>query len=346
MELPFRLIQDGELCGSADSFPDFAVDYARVYEEILVGKSCERAFFSSGSTSAPRSYYFSERQIEVVARRSIAALGLREGCRVLLALPLSSVAARMVLIRAYYGGHTVDVLPARMHFWPEGANSGIYDFLPLSSAQALACLERESSRRLLFETEILLLGGSELPPRLVSILGDRKNPAFQSYGMTETLSHIALRRLTGSFPEPYSLISDKTELFYHDGDLLGIQDSEFLPEPVFTQDRVELLEDGSFWVLGRVGNVINMGGLKLQAELIETAIGNSIPEGLAYYVSAMPDAEYGWVPALSIEGTEDLSLSLEAINNHLYRRERIRAIRYLPQFERTESGKIVREPFG
>jgi len=345
MGLPLRLIQDGKLTGSANSFPEFAKPYAAAYLEIEAGRSADRPFYSSGSTGTPRALFFTQTQLELVAKRSISALSLASSASVLLALPLNSVAARMVLMRAFYGKHTVYLVPPRIAFWPPELPAHTFDFIPLTSAQALVCLDFPEANQLLLHAPCLLLGGSEIPKRLLAALLQRKIPALQSYGMTETLSHIALRKLDSLNPGPYTCISGKTELFYHSEDLLGIRDTELLSDPVLTEDRVELIGTNQLRILGRLGNVINMGGLKLQAEALESAIAPSIPEGIAYYVSAVPDADFGQVPGLSIEGTYSDSISLSAINSQLQRRERIRAIRFLPQFSRTETGKVIRQPF-
>ncbi len=220
---------------------------------------------SSGSTGAPKQFSAPKKSLRASAQRSCDYLRLSRGQRVLLRLPLNYIAAKMMIIRCLVAGLELELRDAQSQLFDEtiGAEAR-FDFSAVVAQQAV-----KSSLAELQRIDTLLLGGGFVPEALELKLREHTGRVYASYGMTETYSHIALRRLNGESASLYYTPMAGVELRRDEVGCLIISDPAIGVEDLRTNDLVEIHEDGSFLVTGRRDNTINSGGIKIQSESVE-----------------------------------------------------------------------------
>ena len=298
---------------------------------------------TSGSTGRPKKIRLQKKFMKASARMTLDFFGLKPGDKALLCLPVRYIAAKMMVVRAFTG--KLDLYCIEPKLYPFSTWTPLLDFAAMTPAQAEKLLETEEGTVFLSRIKKLLLGGSALSAALEEKLQTLETAVWHSYGMTETMSHIALRKVNGP---------DKTDGFFAlpgvslrlapAGSLqvtaprLGIFDLE-------THDIATFSGDGHFRVLGRTDNVINSGGVKLFPEQIEQKLSSWISE--PFYIGRKQDAMLGERPVLFIESkswpeeqVESLRKQMKATLNKL---EVPDEIVFLKVFRRTASGKIIRE---
>ncbi len=325
---------------------------------------------TSGSTGDPKPIRLTRRQMEASARATGAALGLAPGQLALVALPAHYIAGRMMLVR----GCVLDldmllVEPAGDPFasLAQDAALDFTAFVPLQMQALLdvalvagsdSCFPEDTARayryrRLLDGMRAILVGGAPIGAPLESQLRQLAAPVYHTYGMTETATHVALRRVNGP--------SATGRFVPLPGVVLGVDDRGCLHargpmtggDAVQTNDLVELHPDGSFAWLGRWDNIINSGGVKVQVEQVEAAVARVAADqrelGLArrrYFVTGLAHERLGEEIVLLIEGAsldpDQESQLLWALGQELPRYHAPRRLLYRPTFHETTTGKIDR----
>ncbi len=297
---------------------------------------------TSGSTGTPTLLHARKEAMRASAAMSCRAFGLREGDTALLCLPLRCIAGKMMVVRALVAGLRLAVVePCANPLAVAELSTLSLDFAPLVPMQALRCLAGEGGAAQLARVRTLLLGGGFIPPELEDALqGIPTCRAFASYGMTETLSHIAMRRLNGAErsewyrPLPGISVSLSAEgaLCLH-APQLGIEHME-------TNDLAERSTDGRFRILGRRDAVINSGGIKVQAEEVERHL--QAATGLTLIAVPRAHPELGSCVALLWEGGAEDDARLRAACDTLPRYHRPRLLHRVEQLPRTATGKLAR----
>lgn len=213
---------------------------------------------TSGSTGKPKLLKLSKNAMIASAKRTIEAFQLAPGTRALICLPVRYIAGRMMLVRAMVGQWNVTLcapeVKALLHIPHQ------YQFTAMVPHQAMQCAEAQMD---LSRFGILLLGGAAVPASLVGLL--KGVAAFESYGMTETVSHIALRKVGEVWFKSLPGIG----LTVNREGCLVIDAPDLTDAPLTTRDLVEMAPDGRFRLLGRADWVINSGGIKLFPEQME-----------------------------------------------------------------------------
>lgn len=325
---------------------------------------------TSGSTGAPKSILLHRHQMVASAHATGVALGLTAGMTALVCLPVRYIAGRMMLVRGFeLGLNLVVVEPAAdpLAALPEAIAIDFAACVPLQMQtlldQALvahndSCFPDDTAhafrtRRRLDALRAILVGGAPLTPALEAQIRQLAAPVYHTYGMTETATHVALRRLNGPdaslafVPLPGVVTGIDARGCLH---LCGPMTGDAVLQ---TNDLVELHPDGAFVWIGRWDNVINSGGVKVHVEGVEAAVAALAAEqpelGLArrrYFVAGLPDARLGQVVTLVIEGAPldaDQELQLRwALSQTLPRHHAPRQINYSEQFTETPTGKIDR----
>lgn len=270
---------------------------------------------SSGSTGAPKIMHVEKERMRASARMTVSFLGLRRGDTALLCMPLRYIGAKMVVVRA---------LEAGLDLWceePSGhALRGLAEaprFLAMTPAQVFSALESEEETALLKETAHLILGGSAVTGALARTLRDFSNNVWSTYGMTETLSHIALRRISGPEASEWYTPFAGVKLRLTEEGALAIHAPAVCGTEIVTNDLALFDEAGRFRILGRRDNVINSGGVKLPMEKLEEELDLPRP----FQITCVPDAHFGEAVCLLLEpGGEDPAPFLERL--HPYARPR------------------------
>ncbi len=253
---------------------------------------------TSGSTGKPKPMWVEKRRMEASARMTCDFLGLREGDTALLCLPLDYIAGKMVVVRSLVRGlRLVCVEPSGE---PLGTETERIDFAAMVPMQVWSSLRVPEQRERLMRIRQLIVGGGAIDDALARELVGLPNQIWSTYGMTETLSHIALRRLNGpEASEWYTPFAGVTLSQTAEGCLV-IDAPLVCDGQLITNDIAELANDGRFKILGRKDNVICSGGLKIQAEEVERLLSAHLRE--PFIITKRRDEKFGEVAVLLTEG--------------------------------------------
>ena len=295
------------------------------------------ALHSSGSTGTPKRFDAPKEFLCASARASLAAFGLHAGCRALLCLPLRYIAGKMMVVRALLGGW--ELVTAEPASAPLPADA-CFDFAALVPLQAARTLEQADGRERLERIGTLLLGGGFIDAALEERLqGLTRCRVYASYGMTETYSHIALRRVNGAERSAaYTPLAGVSVTLSAEETLCITAPHLGITRSLETNDRAELTPAGSFRILGRRDAVINSGGIKIQAEDIERHLA---ARGITALARPAPHPQLGECVALMWEGAATFDELCAAIGT-LPRYHRPKVVRHVEQLPRTETGKLKR----
>ena len=253
---------------------------------------------TSGSTGKPKPMWVEKRRMEASARMTCDFLGLREGDTALLCLPLDYIAGKMVVVRSLVRGlRLVCVEPSGE---PLGTEAGRIDFAAMVPMQVWNSLQVAEQRERLMAVRQLIIGGGATDDALARELRGFPNAVWSTYGMTETLSHIALRRLSGPEASEWYTPFEGVTLSQTAEGCLVIDAPAVHDGQLITNDIAELANDGRFKIIGRKDNVICSGGLKIQAEEVERLLRTHLLE--PYIVTKRRDGKFGEVVGLLTEG--------------------------------------------
>lgn len=228
-------------------------------------------------------------------------LGLREGDTALLCLPVDYIAGKMMVVRSLVRGlRLVSVEPSGE---PLERVTERVDFAAMVPMQVWNTLQVPEQRERLRQIRHLIIGGGAIDPALASVLKDFPLQVWSTYGMTETLSHIALRRLNGPEATEWYTPFKGVSVSLSDEQCL-IVDAPAVHDGVLTTNDIAEIDDyGRFRILGRKDNVICSGGIKIQAEQIEEQLRPHL--SAPFLISKRPDEKFGEVVVLLTEGNAD-----------------------------------------
>lgn len=293
---------------------------------------------TSGSTGVPKELVVRKDRMMQSARLTCEFLNLQAGDTALLCMNLRYIGAMMMVVRSLVAGLNLVVRPASGH--PLSDVEVPLKFAAMVPLQVYNTLRVPAERKRLEHTDILIIGGGAVDDSLEAELKTIPIAAYSTYGMTETLSHIALRRLNGEaaskcyYPFPSVKLSLSAE------NTLIVKAPLICDDVLQTNDIACLCSDGGFTIAGRKDNVINSGGIKIQAEEMENRLQPFIP--VPFAVTAVPDPRLGQALTLLIAGKPDikeLENKLQAVLETYYRPKHIFITELIPQ---TENGKIDR----
>ncbi len=306
---------------------------------------------TSGSTGEPKPVTLTRAQMEASAQMTGAALGLSAGDRALVCLSTDYIAGVMMLVRGAVLGLNLTIVPPSGNPLKDFPPETRFDFtamVPLQLQKILA--ETPQNLGILNGMKAILVGGAPISPALEAQLQAVSAPTFHTYGMTETVSHIALRRVNGDAVESVFRPLPGVTLGTDGRGCLTISAPVTGGETLVTNDRVDLQADGSFVWLGRVDNVVNSGGVKVQLEAVERALAAAVfaETGSARRVAvfSLPDNRLGQKVAAVIEGApfpaERLSAIKKRMEAGLPRFHVPRDYYFLPRLPETRTGKVDR----
>jgi O-succinylbenzoic acid--CoA ligase len=293
---------------------------------------------TSGSTGAPKELIARKDQMMQSARLTCEFLNLQAGDTALLCMNLRYIGAMMVVVRSLVAGLNLIVRPASGH--PLSDISEPLKFAAMVPLQVYNTLHTPEEKEQLKQTEILIIGGGAVDEALEAEIKSLPIAVYSTYGMTETLSHIALRRLNGNSASNHYYPFSSVELSLSPENTLIIKAPLVCDDILQTNDIARIYPDGSFTILGRKDNVINSGGIKIQAEEIEKVLRPFIP--MPFVITSVPDPRLGQAVTLLIEGQldmEELKNKVQEILSPYNRPKYIRMVDFIPQ---TGNGKINR----
>ena len=300
---------------------------------------------TSGTTGESQEIQIFREQMEKSAHRTATLLGLEQGMNALLCLNPKYIAGRMMIARAL--AIDMDLVAVRPTSNPvrELSPDRQIDFAAFVPLQMQTMIADNQAKRL-DEFHSILIGGAPCSAPLEEDIQGLQVPVYESFGMTETLSHIALRRMNGAARsdafhplEGVSLTLDKDNCL--------IIEVDYLPSPIHTRDIVDLRGDRSFVWLGRKDNLINSGGVKVIPERLEKTIseplvGMGIPN--RFFVTGIPDPNLGDRVALVLEGECPLQAQeiLSNLSQVVDAYEMPKELIVIDRFADTATGKIDR----
>lgn len=310
-ELPQRLWLNGRVLEGRRDF-ERALENASEQERPVLefglrwcSDEPEMVLHTSGSTGRPKEIRAKKTCMAASARMTVRRLGLQAGDTALLCLPMDYIAGQMVVVRSMLAG--LRLIARRPSRRPFEDLERAPDFAALVPLQVLATLEHERERALLAATCEVLIGGAPVDRSLAARLASFPNRLWSTYGMTETLSHIALRPLSGPRAGVWYEPLEGVRVSASPRGTLAVSAPAVGVSLIETNDLV-VFEPGSdrFRVLGRTDNVIDSGGIKVPAETLEELIGTVL--GSPFAIAPLPDPELGSSVAIVVEGSPDLPL--------------------------------------
>lgn len=307
---------------------------------------------TSGSTGTPRSMLVEKSRMLASARRTCDFLGLQPGDTALLCMPLDYIAGKMMVVRALHRHlHLISAGPSGHPLALESDACGLshpvspsprpLTFAAMVPLQVYNSLRVPSERERLKSIRHLLIGGGAVDDALAAQLRSFPHAVWSTYGMTETLSHIALRRLSGSLASDWYTPFPSVRLSLTPGGCLVINAPEVCPEPLVTNDIAQLSAgqpEVRFRILGRKDNVICSGGLKIQAEELERQLRPHLSE--PFLITRRPDPKFGQSVVLLTKGS---TVRARRVCEHILPRfHQPRAYLHVAHIPLTETGKPAR----
>ena len=283
---------------------------------------------TSGSTGTPKRMRVRKDRMLNSARLTCDYLGLKKGDKALLCMPLRYIAGKMMVVRSLYAGLDLEVCEPSGHPLADWGDTPLR-FVAMIPLQVYNTLRVPEERKRLEQTDILIIGGGAIDAALEQEIRQMPNTVYSTYGMTETLSHIALRRLNGPEASPYYHPFPSVTLSLSPDNTLVIDAPLVCDERLVTNDVARLLPDGSFAIIGRKDNIINSGGIKIQIEEVEERLRPYLDR--PYAITAAPDPRLGEAVVLLLASNlrgEMLTEVLASLPKYLRPRHIIKAVSY------------------
>ena len=278
-------------------------DYVRALGTFLLDWFNDKDYvfvYTSGSTGTPKKIKLRKTHMYNSAMATGSYFDLPEKTRALLCLSSDYIAGKMMLVRAMVLGWEIDVISPRQEAIQHIKKQ--YDFSAMVPLQVKENLDK------IHLIKKLIIGGAAVDQYLEKELKEIPTICYATYGMTETVTHIAVKKLNEplDFYEALPNVHFKTD----NRSCLIIEAPNVSNETIITNDIVEIKDNKHFKWLGRYDNVINSGGIKLFPETIEQAISSLIKT--PFFVYGIPDPHLGEKLILIIQS--DNMLAKDVVN--------------------------------
>lgn len=285
---------------------------------------------TSGSTGIPKSIELDKLQMMASARATISYFDLPPKTTALLCLSTAFIAGKMMWVRALLGGWNLDV--GEVSSDPLSRKQNKYQFAAMVPYQVTQSLTR------LQQVDKLIIGGAAVTADLEQQLQSSPCECYATYGMTETITHVAVKKLnrTGNTNSVYEALPG-VRFSQDNRGCLVIDAPAVSTQQVVTNDVVHLFSESQFEWLGRADFVINSGGVKIHPEQLEKKLSTTL--SVPFFITGVTDSTWGEKVVLVVESSRELPLDF----SHLKPYEIPKEICYVPAFVYTGSGKINRK---
>jgi o-succinylbenzoate---CoA ligase len=342
---PKQIVPSDKLCSyqPANAFEQLVKDFAL---DWLTGKP-EFYFQTSGSTGQPKKITFTRQQMQASARLTQQTFDLQNEQAALLCLDPVFVASKMMIVRAMEIGMDLIVVEPSANPLQNLSIERQIAFAAFVPYQLNSIIQNPTTAKKLGFISKAIIGGAASNAELVEKLQGLPTMFYETYGMTETLTHVAIRRLNP--PEDAFQILPGIKFFLDARLCLSIQAQHLGSEIIATNDLIEFVDDTHFRLNGRYDNVINTAGMKVLPEHLERRIATIMDEdfkGCAYFITGIKDKAFGEKLVLIVEvqtipaSTKNHVFSL--LKQHFRNFEIPKEIIAIPAFKRTDSGKVNR----
>lgn len=320
-EVAYSLVKEGAPFEKV--MGDFLMDWLDVKDYINVR--------TSGSTGQPKLMRVSK---QAMVNSSIATgnyFKMEPGQTALLCLPTHYIAGKMMLVRAMILGLELDFV--------DPTTEPVFDYNKSYDFCAMIPIQLKNTLGNIKNIKTLIIGGAAISNALEASIQGLKTKIYATYGMTETVSHVAVKRMNGKQKMDYFKVFPKVTISQDDRGCLIIDAPKLTSERLVTNDVVKLHSATEFELMGRIDNMVNSGGVKLFPELIEAKLAEQIKD--RFFMASEPDSELG----------EKLILVVESANNTLKpssfkgldKLEVPKEVYAIPKFKETVTGKIQRK---
>ena len=317
---------------------------------------------TSGSTGEPKRMLVEKRRMLNSARITCDFLGLKPGDTALLCMSTDYIAGKMMVVRSIERGLKLIEVPPCGHplnnvQWSAPAllackarmvrsssaglqgKNGQLAFAAMVPMQVYNSLQVPEEKERLMAIRHLIIGGGAIDEAMEAELRTFPHAVWSTYGMTETLSHIALRRISGPEASEWYMPFPTVKLSTTDEGCLVIDAPEVCAQTLTTNDIVELKSDGRFRIRGRKDNVICSGGIKIQIEEVEQFLKKYMR--VPYIISKRKDEKFGEIVVLLTEG--DTAEAQTICQQVLPKYHQPKVYLHVNQIPLTETGKPARK---
>ncbi len=306
---------------------------------------------TSGSTGEPKRMLVEKRRMLNSARITCDFLGLKPGDTALLCMSTDYIAGKMMVVRSIERGlklievppcgHPLDIkhLTLNIKHSQFSIFNFQFDFAAMVPMQVYNSLQVPEEKEQLMAIRHLIIGGGAIDEVMEAELRTFPHAVWSTYGMTETLSHIALRRISGPEASEWYMPFPTVKLSTTDEGCLVIDAPEVCAQTLTTNDIVELKSDGRFRIRGRKDNVICSGGIKIQIEEVEQILKKYMR--VPYIISKRKDEKFGEIVVLLTEG--DTAEAQTICEQVLPKYHQPKVYLHINQIPLTETGKPARK---
>ena len=294
---------------------------------------------TSGSTGEPKSIILTRFQLEASARLTGKTFKLKPNDKALVCLNVAYIAGIMMLVRGMVLGLELTVIEPNSNPL-ENLKNQDFDFAAFVPLQLQKILGNENHIKVLNKMKAIIVGGASVSEVLESAIQSLTVPVYSTYGMTETVSHIAIRRLNGANRSSNFSVLEGVKIGIDYRNCLNIIADASNNEMVQTNDIVEIISENTFKLIGRFDNIINSGGVKIQLEKVEKIFEEFIVDK-RFFAFGIDDSTLGQKLILVVE-TEYLAdeKTLLKAQESLSKYEIPKQIFTINSFSETPTGKI------
>ncbi len=282
---------------------------------------------TSGTTGKPKTIRIEKQAMVDSAIATGDFFDIHPGSKVLQCLPVKYIAGKLMFVRAFVLGLDMDLVAPSAA--PMLNNETHYDFT------AMVPLQAQNSLVELQMVKKVIIGGARISPSLEVELLKLPTTVFETYGMTETITHIAAKKVG----ETAFKVLPNITISYDDRNCLVIHAPRISDKLIVTNDLVEMQNENEFVFKGRFDTIINSGGIKLIPEQIEDKLARKIHN--RFFITGQTDEVLGEKVVLVIEG-EPQTIK-DSWFSSLDKYEKPKEVIFIPQFKETENGKILRK---
>ncbi len=314
----------------ANDYIDSGLEFEKDCGAFILDWFDDKSFVNvqtSGTTGKPKIIEIEKQAMVNSALATGDFFQLHSGNTSLCCLPVKFIAGKMMLVRAFVLGLELDFVEPNSN--PLDKSEKKYDFV------AMVPLQVENSLDKLHEIKKLIIGGAKINHDLENKLMASGCEVFETYSMTETVTHIALKRVG----EKVFKVLPNVVISQDERNCLVIDAPKLNSQKIVTNDIVELFSASEFSWLGRYDNVINSGGIKLFPEQIEEKLSTKIDK--RFFVGGLPDEKLGEKLVLIVEGKK--AIIDDVIFDTLSKFEKPKQIYFVSEFPETKTGKIKRK---
>ncbi|MDO7848106.1 AMP-binding protein [Hymenobacter sp. M29] len=345
-EFTYAAIQQypAQLDAPVNGYEAKVLDFVRQW---LTGTQ-EFVLHTSGSTGTPSAITLRRRQLEASARRTADYFDLGPGDRALVCLNCEYIGGMMMLVRGLERNVHLTIVEPHANPFDYVTADAEFDFSAFVPLQIKAVLAAGLAPRL-NRMKAILIGGAPADASLTQELQPLSVPVYLTYGMTETCSHVALRRLNGPEASARFRVFQGIAAGQDERGCLTLRGDVTDDQLIVTNDQVNLLDAHTFEWLGRADFVINTGGVKVPAEKVELVLDVALAEigqSRRCFVAGQPDERLGQAVTAFIEGPALAPAAEKQLQTLLAERlgryEQPKQLRYVPEFQLTATGKLNR----